>query len=166
MPQRMIKSRLLLISFAAVAALACGVAVAAEAPRDYATDLARVYDGYQRFLALKEACDTAVPATRAANGKAFAAWQAQHRVLIQDLQRRIRAMVLAASTDKEDYVRNVGKYEGEILLQHKEYRDILLGLGAEELRNQCQRMPEMLKGPSADLARVYAAELATLRKRK
>jgi len=162
----MIRTGLLLISFAAGVALACGVAVAAEATGDYATDLARVYDGYQRFLALKEACDTAIPATRAANDKAFSTWQAQHRALIQDLNRRVEAMIHLASKDAEDYVRNVGKYKGEMLLQHKEYRDILLGLGTDELRNQCQRMPEMLKGPSADLAQVYAAELATLRKRK
>ena len=75
-------------------------------------------------------------------------------------------MVLAASTDKDDYVRNIGKYEGAILLERKEYRDTLLGLGADELRDQCLRMPEMLKSPSSDLAQVYAAELATLRKRK
>ena len=147
-------------------ALTCGMAAAAEAPDSYAADLGRVYGGYQRMLAMKEACDTAVPAARAANDKAFAAWHAQHRTLIQDLQRRVTAMILAASADKDDYVRNIGQYEGAILLERKEYRDTLLGLGTEELREQCQRMPEMLKGPGADLAQVYAAELATLRKRK
>ena len=151
----------------AVAALALTCSGVAAQPADsYATDLGRVYGGYKRLLAMKEACDTAVPATRAANDKAFAIWQTRHGPLIQDLQRRVRAMVLAASTDKDDYVRNVGKYEGAILLERREYRDTLLGLGADELRNQCQRVPEMLKGPSADLAQVYAAELATLRKRK
>ena len=162
----MIKTGLPVISFAAVVALACGVAAAAEAPDSYAADLGRVYGGYQRMLAMKEACDTAVPATRAANDKAFAAWQAQHRTLVQDLQRRVTAMILAASTDKDDYVRNIGQYEGAILLERKEYRDTLLGLGQEELREQCRRMPEALTGPGADLAQVYSAELATLRKRK
>ena len=142
------------------------IAAAAEGPDRYAADLGRVFGGYQRMLAMKEACDTAIPAARAANDKAFAAWQAQHRTLVQDLQRRVKAMVLAASSDKEDYVRNVGKYEGAILLERKEYRDTLLGLGAEELRDQCQRMPETLKGPGADMAQVYASELATIRKRK
>jgi hypothetical protein len=118
------------------------------------------------MLAMKEACDTALPAARAANDKAFAAWLAQHQSLIQDLQRRVKAMVLAASADKDDYVRNVGKYEGAILLQRKEYRDMLLGLGKEELQEQCRRMPESLKGPSADISQVYAAELATIRKHK
>jgi hypothetical protein len=159
----MIRHRLLP---AAALTLACAAATAAEVPASYAEDLGRVYGGYQRLLALKEACDTAVPAARAANDKAFAIWQSQHRSLIQELQRRVKAMVLAASTDKDDYVRNIGKYEGEILLERKEYRDTLLGLGKKELGDQCLRMPEMLKGPGADLARVYAAELATIRKRK
>jgi len=107
-----------------------------------------------------------VPAARAANNGAFTAWEAQHRALLQDLRRRVEAMIRAASKDKEDYVRNLGKYEGEILLQRKEYRDLLLALGADELRSQCQRVPETLKGADADLARVYAAELETIRKRK
>ena len=147
-------------------AMVCGTSTAAEAPDSYAADLGRVYGGYQRMLAMKEACDTAVPAARAANDKAFAAWQAQHGTLVQDLQRRVTAMILAASTDKDDYVRNIGQYEGAILLQRKEYRDTLLGLGQDELREQCLRMPEMLTGPGADFAQVYAAELATIRKRK
>jgi hypothetical protein len=145
---------------------AARAALAAQAQDTYAADLGRVYGGYQRMLAMKEACDTAAPSTRAANDPAFAAWQAQHRALIQDLQRRVKAMVLAASADKDDYVRNVGQYEGAILLERKEYRDTLLALGAEELRDQCQRMPETLKGPGADMSQVYAAELATIRRRK
>ncbi len=155
-----------LLSIAAAMAPVSAIAAAAEASDSYATDLGRVYGGYQRMLAMKEACDTAVPAARAASDKAFAAWQAQHRTLVQDLQRRVTAMIRAASTDKDDYVRNIGQYEGAILLERKEYRDTLLGLGQEELREQCQRMPEMLKGPGADLAQAYSAELATIRKRK
>jgi len=152
---------------AVMVALACsGAAGAAESSGNYATDLARVYGGFQRILALKEACDTAVPAARAANNKAFAAWEAQQRALLEDLQQRVSAMIRAASKDKDEYVRNLGKYEGEILLQRKEYRDTLVALGADELRAQCQRVPETLKGADADLARVYAAELETIRKRK
>jgi hypothetical protein len=156
----------LLSSVVAAMALAGGSAIAAESSGNYAADLARVYGGYQRILALKEACDTAVPATRAANNKAFSAWEAQHRTLLQDLRQRVDAMIRGASKDREDYVRNLGKYEGEILLQRKEYRDMLLALGADELRGQCQRVPETLKGPEANLAAVYASELQTIRKRK
>jgi len=156
----------LLSSVVAAMALAGGLAVAAESPGNYATDLARVYGGYQRILAMKEACDTAVPAARAANNRAYAAWEAQHRALLEDLQQRVSAMIRAASKDKEDYLRNLGKYDGEILLQRKEYRDMLVALGADELRAQCQRVPETLKGADADLARVYATELEAIRKRK
>lgn len=146
--------------------LACGIAAAADPPATYAASLGRVYGGYQRMLAMKEACDTAQPATRAVNNQAFAAWEVQHRALIHDLQRRVSAMIKAASKDKDEYVRNLGNYEGAILLERKEYRHTLLGLGADELREQCQRMPEALKGPGTDLARVYVSELEIIRKRK
>ncbi len=155
-----------LILAAATGALAYGVATAAEAPGDYAADLGLVYGAYQRMLAMKEACDAAVPASQAANEKAFASWQTRHRALIRDLQRRVTAMIRLASHDETEYSRNFGKYEGAILQERQEYKEILLGLGPDELREQCQRMPAMLKGPGADLAKVYAAELATIRKRK
>ena len=160
------KKTSLTLAAVTVALASGGTAAAADAPGNYATDLARVYGGYQRILALKEACDTAVPAARAANNKAFAAWEAQHRTLLQDLRQRVDAMIRGASKDKEEYARNLGKYEGEILLQRKEYRDMLLALGADELRAQCQRVPETLQGADANLARVYAAELETIRRRK
>lgn len=158
-------TRLTLLS-AVLALAAAGATALAQTPDTYADDLGRVYGGYQRMLALKEACDTALPSARAANAKAFATWQAQHKSLIADLERRVQAMILAASSDKDEYVRNIGKYEGTILLERKEYRDTLLGLGKEELRDQCLRMPESLKSPAADFAQVYAAELATIRRRK
>jgi hypothetical protein len=161
-----IKMKQLLTSVIAAMALAGGSVIAAESSGNYATDLARVFGGYQRILALKEACDTAVPVARASNNKAFSAWEAQHRTLLQDLRQRVDAMIRGASKDREDYVRNLGKYEGEILLQRKEYRDMLLALGADDLRGQCQRVPETLKGPEANLAAVYASELQTIRKRK
>lgn len=158
--------RVLCSMLAAALALATGGAAASEATGDYATDLGRVYGGYQRLLAMKEACDTAVPSGRAVNEKAFSAWQARHRSLIEDLQRRVTVMIRLASRDQQEYVRNLGKYEGEILQERQDYKEILLALGPEELRGQCQRVPEMLKGPGADLAKVYAAELETIRKRK
>ena len=155
-----------LLSVTAAMALAGAIAAAADSPDDYAASLGRVYGGYQRMLAMKEACDTAISAARAANDQAFAAWQARHRALIQDLQRRVSAMIRAASKDKDDYVRNIGKYEGAILLERKEYRDTLLALGTDELRDQCRRLPETLKSSGADFAEVYASELETIRSRK
>jgi hypothetical protein len=151
---------------AVAAALTCGTAAAAESTGNYAADLATVYGGHQRLLAMKEACDTAVPAARPVIDKAFSAWQLQHRALIQELQDRVTAMIRLASKDEKEYARNLGKYEGAILQERLEYRETLLGLGADELRKQCRGMPEMLRGPDADLARVYATELETIRKRK
>jgi AcrR family transcriptional regulator len=153
-------------SVTVAAALYCAVAAAAESADDYATDLSRVYWGYYQVLEQKEACDASVPATRAANDKALAAWQAQHRPLVQELQRRVTAMIRAASRDEKDYARNLGKYEGAILHERREYRESLLKLSAEELRSQCQGMAEVLKGPDADLGRIYAAELEAIRRRK
>ena len=161
----MLKRQIIACVLAAVAQ-APGVAAAAEATGDYATDLGRVFGGYQRMLAMKEACDSAVPAARAANEKAYAAWQAQHRELIQDLQRRVTSMIRLASKDEKEYARNVGRYEGQILQERQEYKETLLALGADELRGQCQRLPETLKGSGADLRKVYAAELETIGKRK
>ena len=143
-----------------------GSAAAAEATGNYPTDLSTVFGAYQRLLAMKEACDTAVPASRSVNEKAFAAWQAQHRTLTQDLQRRVTAMIRLASKDEKEYARNLGKYEGAILQERQEYKEMLLGLGADELREQCRRMPEMLKSPGADLGKVYASEMEVIRKRK
>jgi len=152
--------------FTAALALAIGAAAASEATGDYATDLGRIYGGYQRMLAMKEACDTAVPSARDANEKAFTAWRGRHRALIQDLQRRVTALIRLASKDQQEYTRNLGKYEGEILQERQDYKELLLALGPKELREQCERLPEMLKGPGADLGKVYAAELETIRKRK
>jgi len=162
----MILTRIHAAWFVVGAAIACGAAAAQESSGDYATDLGRVYGAYQRMLAMKEACDAAVPETRAANDKAFAAWQAQHRALVEELRRRVTAMIRLASKDERDFTRNLGKYEGAILQERQEYKETLLGLGSEELRGQCGRMPEQLRAPQADLSKVYAAELQTLRKRK
>jgi hypothetical protein len=152
---------------ALAAAIFSFCAAAAEpAASDYAADLSRVYWGYYQVLAQKEACDTSVPATRSANDKAVAAWEAQHRPLVQELQRRVTAMIRAASVDEKDYARNLGKYEGAIFQERREYRDSLLKLGAEELRGQCQGMAEVLKGPDGDLGRIYAGELEAIRRRK
>jgi len=143
-----------------------GTALAAEASGDYAQDLASVYWGYQRMLAMKEACDAAEPASRSANDKAFASWEKQQRAVIQELRQRVTAMIRRASQDEKDYARNLGKYEGAILAERQEYKEHLLGMGAEALREQCQSMPDTLRSADADFEKVYAQELAIIRKRK
>jgi flagellar biosynthesis/type III secretory pathway protein FliH len=150
----------------AVLLLTRAPASAAEASGDYAQDLASVYWGYQRMLAMKEACDTAAPSSRPANDKAFAAWEKQHRAVIQELRRHVTAMIRRASQDEKEYARNLGKYEGAILAERQDYKESLLGPGTNELREQCQRMPETLKSADADMEKVYASELEVIRKRK
>src|SRR5262245_28910042 len=150
----------------AVALVLSGALHAADTGASYGARLGNVYGGYIRIAALKEACDAAVPATRAANGKAYAGWEAQHRSLLQELQRRVQEMIRANSRDQEDYVRNIGQYEGEILLRRKEYREAVLALGKEEMTGQSEGLPQSLKGPNTDLSRVYAADLMVIRARK
>ena len=151
---------------AAVLVLAWNACAAAEASGDYATDLATVYGGYQRMQAMRDACDAAAPETRAANAEAHAEWRKRHRELIAELQRRVNAMIRSASQDEKDYARNLGKYEGAILQERQEYRQLLLAQEADVLRERCQKLPEFLKGPGADLRQVYASELRTIRERK
>lgn len=157
--------RIILIAVA-TALFAQAHAAEPEATSSYASDLSHVYLGYHQVVTQKEVCDTSVPATRAANGKAFADWQAQHRRLIDEVQRRVTAMIRLASVDEKDYARNVGKYEGEMLQVLQEQRESLLKLSASELRSQCRRMAAVLKSPEADLAKVYAVELEAIRKSK
>jgi hypothetical protein len=140
--------------------------LAQEASGDYATDLGRVYGGYQRMFALKDACDAVVPATRPANAKAFAGWLKLHEPLADELRRRVMAMIRGASKDEEDYARNLGRYQGLILQEREEYTATLRALGADELRGQCERLPDELRGPRADLNKVYAEELRVIRARK
>jgi hypothetical protein len=150
-----------------VAGMVLAAHVAAQqAPGDYATDLGVVYAGYQRIIALKEACDEAVPETRATNERAFAAWQRRHQELLAELKRRVTAMIRRASRDEQEFSRNLGKYEGAILLSREEQKVSFLTAGADTLRAQCKRAPELLKGPEGDLAVVFASELETIRKRK
>ena len=140
--------------------------VAQQASGDYATDLGVVYAGYQRIIALKEACEEAVPDTRTANEKAFAAWQKRHEALLDDLKRRVTAMIRRASRNEQEFSRNLGKYEGAILLSREEQKISFLTAGSDTLRAQCRRAPELLQGPEGDLAVVLAGELETIRKHK
>jgi len=153
------------------ALLVAGMTVAAQvaaqqASGDYATDLGYVYGGYQRIIALKEACDEAVPATRAANERAFSEWQTRHGELLADLKRRVTAMIRRASSDEKDYARNLGKYEGAILLNREEQKMAFLLGGSEALGTHCRGVPELLKGPEGALSTVFADELETIRKHK
>ncbi len=158
-------TRISCVSFAAGAVLAHAAAVAAEGS-GYADTLGHVYGAHQRIIAMKEACEAAAPDTRAANEKAYSGWRSRHAILLKDLEKRLVAMIRLASKDEKEYTRNLGKYEGAILQSRQEYRETLLSLGTGEMKQQCRRWPDFLRGPEADFSKVYAAELETIRKRK
>lgn len=140
-------------------------AAAAGASGDYAQDLGTVYGGYQRLVALKEACDAAVPATRSRNASAYDAWRQKRRALIDELRDRVTAMIRLASADEREFARNLGRYEGAILREREAYRSTLLALDAADLRAQCEGLPQVLEGAGGDLEAIYAAELEVIRRR-
>ena len=159
--------RIARVSVFLVFAIAMAARVAAQqASGDYATDLGVVYAGYQRIIALKEACDEAYPGTRKANAQAYSEWQARHAKLLDELKRRVMAMIRRASSGEQDYARNLGKYEGAILLSREEQKFAFLTEQAETLKARCRQAPALLTGPEGDLTLVFARELETIRKRK
>jgi hypothetical protein len=152
------------LGLSAVASVA--VPVAAQEAGTYSEDLARVYGAHQRILALKEACDEAVPAQRKSHDKAYGEWKKRHNALLQDLERRVTLMIRKASKDQQDYTRNLGKYEGAILQQRLDYKKDLLSLDKAEMGQQCAQMSAYLQGAEADFSKKYAEELQTIGKRR
>ena len=75
---------------------------AAVSAADYRVALGEIYGKYQGVLALREACNSAFPQTRARNDKAFAAWQTRYRKLHEELDQRFAMMVRAYSKDDSD----------------------------------------------------------------
>ena len=150
---------------AIAAALACAHAVA-EATGNYATDLSRVYEAPQLVRAIKEACETAHVASRAANQAAYNGWRKRHQALLHELEMRFTAMVRAASTDEQDYAKNLGKYAGAVIDLRREVSDQFLAQPAPEVERRCREFPQYLKGEEGDLPKRYADELKSIRKRK
>jgi hypothetical protein len=147
--------------------VATHVVFAAELPPefDYPANLREVYGAYQAVLARKDACATAYPQQRAGTDKAYTAWQARHRKLIDELDQRVAMMIRGASANEKDYARNVGKYEGAILQQREEVKKELLQQLPSDLEAMCKALPEFLRGADSDLEKAYAEELAIVRKR-
>lgn len=141
-------------------------AIAAENAGDYGENLSRVYFAHQRLLALREACDQALPARAKANGMAYAAWQARHQALLEELDVRLTLMIRGASKDEKEYMRNFGKYEGAILEYRTSNRDQILAQPREGMEQFCGDFRNYLAGSGADFHREYADELRELRKRK
>lgn len=157
--------RLVPISLLGAAALASGLA-SAQAGESYATDLSRVYEAAQFIHAAKEACETAEPDSRKANEAAYNAWRKQHQSLLDELERRFLALVRRTSVDQKDYSKNVGKYAGEVLQHLEIMKKAFLAQQPDQVSRQCREFPEYLKSADADLPKLYAAELKSIRKRK
>ena len=138
-------------------------ALAAVSAADYRASLMEVYGRYQGVLALRDACNSAFPDLRAANDKAYAAWQKRDRQVHAELDQRFAMMVRAHSRDDKDYARNYGKYQGAILQQREEARQALLLNTRGDLGEQCRAMPGFLSGPESDLEKEFADEWAILR---
>ncbi|MBY0268758.1 MAG: hypothetical protein K2X06_02650 [Burkholderiales bacterium] len=139
---------------------------AAEKAGDYGAKLREIYFAHQRLLALREACDQALPAQAKAGEKAYAAWQARHKALLNELDARLTLMIRGASKDEKEYMRNVGKYEGAILEYRNDKRDELLAQPRDGMEQFCADFRNYLTGSGSDFRKEYAEELRELRKRK
>jgi hypothetical protein len=146
---------LLLVSFAPVSR-------AAISASDYRASLLEIYGRYQGVLALREACNTASPQSRAENDKAFNAWQARHKKSHEELDQRISLMIRAYSKDDKDYARNFGKYQGAFLKQREEAKQVLLENRAD-LEIRCKGLPQFLQSRESDLETEFANEWLVLR---
>lgn len=139
---------------------------AADKTGDYGANLREIYFAHQRLLALREACDQALPAQAKAGEKAYAAWQARHKALLNELDARLTLMIRGASKDEKEYMRNVGKYEGAILEYRNDQRDELLAQPRDGMELFCGDFRNYLTGSGSDFNKEYAAQLRELRKRK
>ncbi len=149
------------------AACAAGLpAAAAGAAGDYGANLSTVYFAHQRLLALREACDEALPAQAQANAQAYVSWQARHKALLNELDARLTLMIRGAAKDEKEYMRSVGKYEGSILEYRREQREQILAQPRDGIEQGCGDYRNYLTGSGSDFHREYADELRELRKRK
>ena len=132
---------------------------------EYRSSLTEVYGRYQGVLARRDACSNAFPQSRGIYEKAFTSWHGRHKKLIDELDQRLNMMIHSASKDEKDYARNIGKYEGAILRQREEVKQVLLQQPRAELEAECKALPDFLQGAESDLEKQFAEELAVVRKR-
>lgn len=150
--------------FALGAAAYCSPLLAESTPESRKA-LNVVYGSYQSVVSNKEACNAVFPGQRAANDKAFAAWQVRHKILIAELDGYFTELIRRASADEKDYSRNVGKAEGALLQQRQEVKDALVAKPRAEREQLCKGLPKFLAGADSDLEKAYAEELRIIRGR-
>lgn len=140
--------------------VAPGAAPAAE-ERSYTSDLATLYNEYQRVLAVRDACITAQPAKRAEFSEAYEHWMARHERIVDDMDNRFAAIVKRASKDQGDYVKNYGKYQSEVLQMREENKKALLA-NREQLVKQCGELSAYLRHPKSDIPTLFPVEFKSV----
>src|SRR5438128_2313824 len=94
---------LVIAAFSLVCATPAFVLAATTTFAEYRSSLLEIYGKYQGVLALREACVSAFPQSRATYDKAFSAWQARYKKLHDELDQRFAMMVRGYSKDDKDY---------------------------------------------------------------
>ena len=130
---------------------------------EYRASLLEIYGKYQGVIALREACVSAFPQSKATYDKAFSAWQVRYKKLHDELDQRFAMMVRGYSKDDKDYAKNFGKYQGAILKQREEIKQTLLLETRGELEARCKGLPEFLQGRESDLESEFPGEWIILR---
>ena len=136
----------------------CSVAAWAAEAREYNTDLATLYHEHQRVLAMRDACETAQPLSRADFAAAYEDWRTRHARLLDDLENRFAAVIKRASKDQADYSRNYGKYQLEVLEMREDSKRMLLAQNKDKLAEQCKEFPAYLRHPRSDIRALYPDE--------
>ncbi len=141
-------------------AVFCGGASAAE-PRTYTSDLAILYNEYQRVLVLRDACIIAQPAKREVYSEAYQDWLARHERIVDDLDNRFAAIVKRASKNQADYSKNYGKYQSEVYQMRAEGIKVLLA-NKQNLALQCEEFPAYVRHPKSDIPALFPAEFKSV----
>jgi len=133
-------------------------AMAADAPRSYSNDLATLYHEHQRVLAMRDACTTAQPLSKADVDGAYDDWRTRHARLLDDLENRFAAVIKRASKDQSDYSRNYAKYQLEVLQMRDDNKRALLTQSKDKIAEQCKEFPGYLRHPRSDIQAIYPEE--------
>lgn len=140
--------------------MACVGAARAAESRSYTTDLATMYNEYQRLLATRDACMT-LPGKRDLIYGAYKDWYNRHERIVDDFDNRFAAIVKRASKDQADYSKNYGKYQAELLQMREDNKKALLG-NKEKLAQQCDDFPNYVRSPKSDIPAMFPVEFKTV----
>lgn len=160
---RMVRKFFFLSVAVILSASLTSMANAAVSAADYRASLLQILGRYEGVLALRDACTSAFPQSKATVEKAFSTWQTRHRKFINELEERFSLMIRAYSKDDKDYARNFGKYQGQLLQQREEVKQAHLLESRGELETRCKALPEFLQSRESDIESEFANEILILR---